>query len=204
VQMQRECRHREEITERGRPRAQQYDREWSALPSGSACSRLLVVGALALLAALLFALRDGTLTRRAGGRAVRNFLLGFGVASVLWLAGLVARLTALQWFVDHAHFLAAAGLLLSILVVAVANARRVERKQSRDASRLRQSMDAVGELASVIRRHDRHIWIARIMLLVAAGSAVLMFFHLITLFWLEIAVAALFMAFWTAQTLEVE
>jgi hypothetical protein len=164
-------------------------------------SALLVVGALALLAALLFALRDGTLNRRADGR---NFLLGFGVASVLWLAGLIARLTALQWFVDHAHFLAAAGLFLCILVVAVANARRVERKQSGDASRLRQSMDAVGELASVIRRHDRYIWIARIMLLVAAGSAVLMFFDLITLFWLEIAVAALFVAFWTAQTLEVE
>jgi hypothetical protein len=42
------------------------------------------------------------------------------------------------------------------------------------------------------------------MLLVAAGSAVLMFADLITLFWLEIAVFGLFIAFWTVQTIELE
>jgi hypothetical protein len=166
-------------------------------------SALLVVGALALLAAVLFALRDGTLNRQADRRAVRSFWLGFVVALVLWLAGLTARLTSLQWLIDNAHFLAAAGLFLCLLVVAIANARRVEGKQSGGVSRVRQSLDAVGELIAV-RRHDRYIWIARLMLLVAAGSAVLMFADLITLFWLEIAVFGLFIAFWTVQTIELE
>jgi hypothetical protein len=110
---------------------------------------------------------------------------------------------SLQWLIDNAHFLAAAGLFLCILVVAMANARRVEGKQSGDVSRVRQSVDAIGELIAV-RRNDRYIWIARLMLLVAAGLAVLMFADLITLFWLEIAVFGLFIAFWTVQTIELE
>jgi hypothetical protein len=178
-------------------------------------SALLVVGAIALLASLVFAWRDGTLKRQADGHAVRNFWLGFGVAVVLWLAALIARLASLQWLVDNAHFLATWGLALCVLVVVFANARRVEeREQSGDVSRGRQppvrqspvsqSLDAVGELIAVRRHHDWYIWIARLMLLVTAVTLALWFAHRITLFWVEGAVAVFFIAFWTVQTFEVE
>lgn len=173
-------------------------------------SALLVVGAIALVATLVFAWRDGTLKRQADGHAMRNFWLGFGVALVLWLAGLIARLVSLQWLIDNAHFLAAALLFLCVLVVAWQNSRRVEREQSGDVSRVRQSgvvgqsVDAVGELIAVRRRRDWYIWLARLMLLVAAVTFALWFADRITLFWVEGAVFVLFMAFWTVQTFELE
>jgi hypothetical protein len=176
---------------------------------------LLVVGAIALLATLVFAWKDGTLNRQADGDAKRKFWWGFGVALVLWLAVLIARLASLQWLIDNAHFLAAALLFLCIFVVAVVNARRREEKQSGDVSQVRQSrvgqsvvgpsVDAVGELIAVGRRHNRYIWIARLMLLVAAVTLALWWFaHRITLFWVEGAVFVLFMAFWTVQTFELD
>jgi hypothetical protein len=166
-------------------------------------SALLVVGAVALLAALFFARQDGTLRGHGGTRRLRNFAWGFGVASVLWLAGLVVRFRSLQWFVDNAHFVAAAGLFLCILVVALVNARRVEGEPADDVPRVQQSAEAVGALVTP-RRQDRYIWIARLMVLVAVGSIVVKLADFITLFWLEIAVAALFIAFWIAQTLDLE
>jgi hypothetical protein len=175
---------------------------------------LLVVGAIALLATLVFAWRDGTLKRQANRRAKRSFWLGLGVAVVLWLAVLIARLASLQWLIDHAHFLAAALLFLCVLVVAWQNSRRVERKQSGDVSQMRQppvrqppmrqSLDAVGRLIAVRRHRDRYIWIARLMLLVAAVTFALWFADRITLFWVEGAVFVFFMAFWTMQTFELE
>jgi hypothetical protein len=55
------------------------------------------------------------------------------------------------------------------------------------------------------QRRDRYIWIARLMLLVAAVTLVLWWiFHLITLFWVEAAVFVFFMVFWTVQTFELE
>ena len=167
-------------------------------------SALLIVGVLALLATLAFAWKDGTLGGHAGRTVARKFWAGFAAATALWLAGLVARLTALQWLIDNVHFVAAAGLFVCILVVVMVNARRAEDKPSGTASRARQSVEAVGELAAVTRRHDRYIWIARIMLLVAAGSALLMVADVITLFWLEIAVTGLFIVFWIVQTVDLD
>ena len=115
------------------------------------------------------------------------------------LIGLAACMIALKGTTPVEDVFLNLGGVFAAVVAIVPTARDADYQAA-----VRACQDAVGELASVIRRHDRYIWIARIMLLVAAGSAVLMFFDLITLFWLEIAVAALFMAFWTAQTLEVE
>jgi hypothetical protein len=171
-------------------------------------SALLVVGAIALLASLIFAWRDGTLNRQADGRAMRNFWVGFVVAVVLWLTALFARLAFLQWVIDKAHFVATIGLGLCVLVVVFANARRV-REQSGEVPRegqspVRQSLDAVGELIAVRRHRDWYIWIARLMLLVAAVTLALWFFDRISLFWVEAAMGMFFIVFWTVQTFEVE
>jgi hypothetical protein len=171
-------------------------------------STLLVVGAIALVASLVFAWRDGTLNRQADGHAMRNFLWGFGVAVVLWLAALFARLLSLQWVIDKAHFLATWGLALCVLVVVFANAYRV-REQSGDGSQgrqspVRQSLDAVGGLVTVRRYHDRYSWIARLMLLVTAVALWLWLFDRITLFWVEAVVGVFFIVFWTVQTFELE
>ena len=170
---------------------------------------LLVVGAIALLASLVFAWRDGTLNRQADGHAKRTFWWGFGVAAFLWLAALIARLAFLQWVIEKAHHVATVGLALCVLVVVLANAYRV-REQSGDVpqvrqSPVRQSLDAVGELIAVRRHRDWYIWIARLMLLVALVTLVLwQIFHLITLFWVEAAVGVFFIVFWTVQTFELE
>jgi hypothetical protein len=81
----------------------------------------------------------------------------------------------------------------------MANARRVEGKQSGDVSRVRQSVDASSSLC------DARIGTSGSPPHAAGrGSAVVMFADLITLFWLEIAVLGLFIAFWTVQTIELE
>jgi hypothetical protein len=174
----------------------------------------LVVGLIALLASLAVARRDGTFDPQATGRA-KNFWLGFGVALGLWLAVLIARLASLQWVIDNGHWIAAALLFVCIFVVAVANARQVEKEQSGDSSQsaVQESLDAARGLIAMrrrdgltaMRRHALYIWIARLMLLVAAVTLALWrFTDLITLFWVEALVFLLFMAFWTVQTFEVE
>jgi hypothetical protein len=167
---------------------------------------LLAVGAIALLASLVVAQRDGTL--KAGGNARRNFILGFGVAVGLWLAILIARWLSLAWLIDNGHWIAAVLLFVSIFVVAVANARRVETERSGGGSRSasQESLDAARGLIAMGRQGDRrYIWIARLMLLVAAVSLALWgFTDLLTLFWVEAFVFLLFMLFWTVQTFELE
>jgi hypothetical protein len=161
---------------------------------------LLVVGAIALVAVLVFAWRDGTLNRQADGDALRKFWWGFAVVLVLWLAVLIARVVSLQWVIDNAHWIAAVLLFVCIFVVGVVNARRVKGQSLVDAVG-----ETVGDLIAVRRRRDRYIWIARLMLLVAAVTLVLWWiFHLITLFWVEAAVFVFFMVFWTVQTFELE
>jgi hypothetical protein len=173
----------------------------------------LAVGAIALVVAFVFARRDGTLKDQADGEAKRKFWWGFGAVSVLWLAVLVARLVSLRWVVDNAHWIAAVLLFVCIFVVGVVNARDFKdfkEEQSGDVSREGQSTrDAVGEtvgdLLAVRQYRDRYIWIARLMLLVAAVTLVLWWFaDFITLFWVEAAVFVFFMVFWTVQTFELE
>jgi hypothetical protein len=152
---------------------------------------LLVVGGLGILATLLFALRD-----RKGSR--QKFWWGFGLAVAVYAAGAVAFIASIEWFIEYAHYVAAGGLVLCIFVVAVANARRHQGNQAGGAAGLGQT---VGVFVSP-RRNDWYAWIARAMLVVTVVGAVLWYFNVITLFWLEISVAALFALFWMWQTIE--
>jgi len=173
---------------------------------------LLFVGAIALIVSLILARRDGTLSRQAEKHAKRIFLWGFGVASALWLAILIARLASLQWVVDNGHWIAAVSLFVCVLAVVLANAGRVKSQQSGDEGRrqssvkesVKESLDAVGGLIAVRGPRNSYILIARVTLLVAAVTFALWGLDLITLFWVEAAVFLFFMVFWAWQTFELE
>lgn len=174
---------------------------------------LLIVGTAALIAAFVFAWRDGTLRSQADGDTKRNFWWGFAAAVVLGVAILVARLASIQWVIENGHWIAAVLLFVCIFVVGMVNAWRFQREQSGDASRVGQSpvtrplnavSQTVGDLLAVGRRRDRYIGIAQLMLLVGVVSAVLWWLDVITLFVVEGAVFVLFMIFWTVQTFELE
>jgi hypothetical protein len=172
---------------------------------------LLLVGFIALVASLVVARKDGTFNAQAGDaeRAAtrRNFLWGFGVALGLWLAILIARWVSLEWVIDNGHWIAAVLLFVCIFVVAVANARRVEKEELGDGSRspMQESLDAARELVAARGRGDRrYIWIARLMLLVTVVTLALWRFADLSLFWVEALVFLLFMLFWTVQTFELE
>jgi len=92
-------------------------------------STLLIVGAIGLAATGLFALRYRRLSRSVAGRlrspsSPQKFWWGFGAALAVWVAGAVVFLAYTDWFVGHAHYVAAGGLFLCIVVVAMANAFR--------------------------------------------------------------------------------
>jgi hypothetical protein len=142
---------------------------------------LLVVGGLGIIATVLFALREPK-----GSRA--KIWLGVGAAIAVYGAAAFAFFSSINWFIDKAHYVAAGGLVACVFIVAVTNVRR--------AASLRQARGAV------TRHRDWYAWIAGAMLVATVGGAVLWYLDVITLFWLEVSVAALFALFWTAQTIE--
>jgi hypothetical protein len=152
---------------------------------------LLVVGGLGLVATLLFALRYGG---PSGQRPLTTleFWLGFAAAFVVWSGAAVALGTAENWFIERAHFIAAAGLFLSIIAVAITNAVRQDREQGRSAPAL------IGSP----RRIGRYAWVVWLMVGSAAVFGALVRFHVVSLFWLETDVAVLFAVFWMVQTVE--
>jgi len=152
---------------------------------------LLVLGGLGLLATGLFALRDKSVSHM-------SFWLGYGAAILIYAAGIVAYLRSIDWFIDNAHYLAAAGLVLSIFIVALANVRR------RQTTKAGQDVGVRGTVGVLLSpgRHDWYVWIARAMAVATVGGVILWRTNVITLFWLEITVALLFAVFWMAQTIE--
>lgn len=145
---------------------------------------LLAVGGLALVLAgvVLFAGR----TARSGWA-----LAGFLAAALVWLAGLIGLVVSVGWIVGNAHYIAAGGLLAAILLVAGANAHRRGEKPSMGGL-LTSPGDNLYTLTAIV------------MLAGAAVLIVLWLIHVISLFWVEILVALLFIVFWTVQTAELE
>ncbi len=152
---------------------------------------LLVLGGLAIVATVLFALREPSESRR-------RAWWGVGGAVAVYAAGAFAFIRSIDWFIDKAHYLTAAGLVLCVFVVAVVNARRHQAEGTNGPGGLGKT---VGVLLSP-RHHDWYAWIARAMLAAIVIGALLWYFEVISLFWLEISVAALFALFWTVQTIE--
>jgi hypothetical protein len=147
---------------------------------------LLIAGGLALIVSAVILLRGNAGGGEAAGRgwAVGGFL----AALTVWAGGLAALAVSVDWLANNGHYIAAGGLLVAIVLVAGANAYR---RRERPAMRALRSP-----------REYYYTWVAVAML---AGAAVLIALWLagvISLFWVEIGVAFLFIAFWVAQTIE--
>jgi hypothetical protein len=142
---------------------------------------LLVLGGLGIVVTLAFAARD---RKGPTSKPSRAAWAGMVVAGVVYVATLVTFAVSLNWFVDHAHYIAAIGLLLCIVAVALVNRRRHREEQGTQA------------------KADRYGLVAWAMIIVAGAGVVLWLTGVTTLFWVEIAVALLFAVFWTVQTIE--
>lgn len=159
---------------------------------------LLVVGFLGLVATVLFAYWDARAERPR--RLGALFWWGLGASFALWAVGLVAALVSLDWFVRNAHFIAAVGLLVSIVVVAVANAVRSRWPDLDEISGVKQALGAAR--AVLTSELGLYSWLAWAMVLVTALGVALFFVNVITLFWVEVSAGLLFALFWLVQTVE--
>ena len=149
----------------------------------------LIVGGLLLVLSGFILVKDRR--GRPRGTDRRWALTEFLAAAVVWLWGLVSLAVSVDWLVGNAHYIAAIGFLLAMFLVAGANAHRRG-----------ESPAAKGALNSP--RAYRYTWIATAML---AGGGVLIALWLagvISLFWVEVPVAVLFIVFWAVQTVELE
>lgn len=148
---------------------------------------LAVGGVLLILAAIL--LVGGKLKRTA--RRHGWILAGFIAALVIWIAGLIALAVSVSWLADHAHGIAGIGLLLMVVLVAGANARR--RGATLSIKGIAPSPWAGAYSLAAIG--------------IVAGTVILVVLwqlNEISLFWVEILAAFLFIVFWLIQTIELE
>lgn len=167
----------------------------------------LAVTALALVVVLVMHLGDV----RADPRS--TFVAGYSLLAGLWLVVAVTFGMARDWFSDNAHFLSAVGLFGCVLVIAVANAfrRRADEEPSRPDGADGEGV-ATGTVAAadpggigharLPSPRDRYALVAFGLLAVAAVGGTLWRTGVVTLFWLEIAVAAMFVVLWVVQTIE--
>jgi hypothetical protein len=150
---------------------------------------LLIVGGLALILAAVILYKGRS---RGTGTAGRKWVFAsFSAAVLLWVAGLIALAASVDWLAGNAHYIAAGSLGLCILIVVVANAyRRQERGRRTNAENL-------------LSAH-RYTWIAGVMLVGAGVLIGLWLAGVISLFWVEITIALMFILFWAVQTLEID
>jgi LPXTG-motif cell wall-anchored protein len=147
---------------------------------------LLIVGGLVLLLVAILLYRK---RRAIPAGSVRWWVLGgFAAALLIWLGALVALLVSAEWLAGNAHYIAAAGLLACILLVAFFNAQRWKSQQAAQTSPVR----------------NPYAVVAAVMLAGAAVSIVLWLINAVSLFWVEIVVALLFAIFWATQTISIE
>ena len=162
---------------------------------------LLVIGLLGLAATMFFARRDSS-------RLGAWFWWGFGAALVVYAGAAAGALLFTDWFVHTGHGIAAGGLLLCVLVVAIVNALRHSGGMPAGAGvpgavTAGAGLKAAGTaMVGPPARLDRYAWIAWLMVAVAVVGGVLVLMNAFALFWLELAVALLFAVFWAAQTWE--
>jgi hypothetical protein len=149
----------------------------------------LLTGSLALAAAVAFMVLD---RRRQHGH--RFSWPAFAAAAAVLVAGWVAFYRYRDGVSHNAHWIGALSLFVCIFVVAFENARRQQGGKG-----------PLGQLnaRTVLKRaRDFYTWIATALLVIGVISVVAWWRHWITLFWLEIIVFLLFVAFWVAQTVE--
>jgi hypothetical protein len=148
---------------------------------------LLIAGFLVLVVTGFFLLKSWTAKSGKPERpwAIAGFLAAFGV----WLCGLIALEVSVDWLAANGHYIAGAGLLVSVIMAAASNAYR------------RRDFAASAGRPVVVR------WLinlAALMVGVSVFFIVLWVTNVVSLFVLEIVVAFLFVLFWTVQTVELE
>jgi hypothetical protein len=159
---------------------------------------LLFVGVLGIAAAVGFARRDQMLRDH-------GFRWGIGAVTALWLAVLAVRVFATPLLVERGHFVAAISLLVCLAIVAAVNAvrRNVMTQDNPGGSANPASISTAGTvLMRSPARFNRYAWLAWLMLAAAVIGGVLAYLGVVDVFWLEIVVATLFVAFWVVQTIE--
>jgi hypothetical protein len=167
---------------------------------------------------------------RALRTAEKSFWWAFGVALAVWAVAGAALLMSTDSVINNAHYIAALCLVVCIFGVGVVNARRYRDKQAGAATNgqtkdradtsepdARAKPEAADDgldkaatygpaglrsVPAAVARY-RYTAIAWAMLLATPAVFILWWpLELITLFWLEIFVATLFVAFWVVQTIE--
>lgn len=161
---------------------------------------LLVVGALGLLATFVFARIDQIKDSRDGkDRGLGSkFWWGFGAAGAVYVVVAVSFAVLTEQFIDTAHYVAAIGFFAFIVAVVVVNALR--RQGLRLSKTQGLGMKAGTVLSALFRSPDRYSWLAHAMLAVALLGVLLLVTGIITVFWLEAGLIALFAVFWVVQT----
>jgi hypothetical protein len=167
---------------------------------------MLVVGLVGLIVTVAFAVVDLRMTRSAArGGVVREplvvsrFVGGLVAAVVVWAGLGTAYLVDTDWFIRWGHYIAAAGLFVCVLVVTVANAFRRDRKM-RSGTTPEPSPGPV--LIRPLSRLNVYALLAWIMAIATTVMLALWSLDVVTLFWVEIVIGALFIAFWLVQTVE--
>ena len=154
---------------------------------------LLIVGGLILILTAVILLKGKAAKRGSPGHWW--VLAGFFAALLVWLGALIALAVSVDWLANNAHYIAAGGLLLSILLVAGANAHRKEKPRAGDILK--------GNILKSPQDY-RYTWVAGAMLVAAGVLIVLWLTSVISLFWVEILVALVFVLFWITQTVDFE
>jgi hypothetical protein len=166
---------------------------------------LLVVGLVALIVTVVFAVVDWRSARSAGragvareSLSVSRFVSGLAAAAVVW-AGLGAVFVLdTDWFIRWGHFVAAPGLFVCVLVVTVANAFRRDRKTRSTAP----EPSSGPVLMRMPSRLNIYALLAWIMAIAVTVMLTLWGLDIVTLFWVEIVIGVLFISFWLVQTVE--
>jgi hypothetical protein len=162
---------------------------------------LVVVGALALAVTWFLASRD---TSPRGGTHSLAFRWGIWTSAALLAVTAVLLVVNLDVIVADYHFACAVGLFVCIVAVAVSNAVRHERIDVAGAGLamavpgLRAGMTALRPEAG--RRPNLYARFAWALLAVAVVGVIAVRAGVVSLFWLELVAALLFILFWLAQT----
>jgi hypothetical protein len=162
---------------------------------------LLVVGALGLVAAVVFRILDKRTNADGAAKTARSAWIGIMVASAVYAIGLVGYNVAKATFIGAAHYVAAIALFVSILAVAVVNALRHHEPGlatgDRQPSRSQRTL-------GVLFTSDRYALVSVAMVITAVVGFPIALSGIFedSVFWLEAALLILFAAFWIIQTAE--
>ena len=161
---------------------------------------LLVIGGLGLLVAVIFALVD----LQWGSLVSRTYLWGLGSSIVLWGVSCVGLWLYTDWFIRHAHYAAAVLLFLCIFTVTIANALRQDVRESSMRLLFTNGRVALRNLRRALFTWPLgcYAWVAWAMLVAVLVAGGLFLHGIITLFWLEVVLASLFIVFWLVQTVD--